>query len=113
MRASQKSAINGVSSTASTQCTNDQQWTRYHSKQGHGFAAEDANAMYDRWHGKSVDKVGLDNSLNGADRISDGIQIQSKYCVDAIKSVNSESNAFVDILNASLTLFIISNTIID
>lgn len=89
MRASQKLAINGVSSTASTQCTNDQQWTRYHSKQGHGFAAEDANAMYDRWHGKSVDKVGVDNSLNGADRISNGVQIQTKYCADATKSVNA------------------------
>lgn len=81
--------INGISSTASTQCTNDQQWTKYHSKQGHGFAAEDANAMWDRWHDKSVNKVGLDNSLNGADRISDGVQIQTKYCADAGKSVGA------------------------
>ena len=36
------SSVNGVASVASTQCTNDQQWTKYHSKQGHGFAAEDA-----------------------------------------------------------------------
>ena len=61
----------------------------YHSKQGHGFAAEDANAMWDHWHGKSVNKVGLDNSLNGADRISDGVQIQTKYCADAGKSVGA------------------------
>ena len=83
------SSVNGVASVASTQCTNDQQWTKYHSKQGHGFAAEDANAMWDRWHGKSVKKVGLDNSLNGADRISDGVQIQTKYCADAGKSVGA------------------------
>ena len=83
------SSVNGVASVASTQCTNDQQWTKYHSKQGHGFAAEDANAMWDRWHGKSVNKVGLDNSLNGADRISDGVQIQTKYCADAGKSVGA------------------------
>ena len=89
MKANRNATVNGVSSTASTQCTNNQQWTKYHSKQGHGFAAEDANAMYDRWHGKSVDKVGLDNSLNGADRISDGVQIQTKYCADATKSVNA------------------------
>lgn len=81
--------LNGVSSAASTQCTNDQQWTKYHNKQGHGFAAEDANAMWDRMHGKSVDKVGLDNSLNGADRISDGISIQTKYCANATRSVNA------------------------
>ena len=82
-------SVNGVASVASTQCTNDQQWTKYHSKQGHGFAAEDANAMWDRWHGKSVNQVGLDNSLNGADRISDGVQIQTKYCADAGKSVGA------------------------
>ena len=89
MKNNTKSTINGISSTTSTQCTNDQQWTKYHSKQGHGFAAEDANAMWDRWHGKSVNKVGLDNSLNGADRISDGVQIQTKYCADAGKSVGA------------------------
>ena len=83
------SSVNGVASVASTQCTNDQQWTKYHSKQGHGFAAEDANTMWERWHGKSVNKVGLDNSLNGADRISDGVQIQTKYCADAGKSVGA------------------------
>lgn len=82
-------SINGVASVASTECTNDQQWTKYHTKQGHGFAAEDANAMWDRWHGKSVDKVGLDNALNGADRISDGVKIQTKYCANAGKSVNA------------------------
>ena len=82
-----RETVNGVASVASTECTNDQQWTKYHSKQGHGFAAEDANAMWDRWHGKTVEKVGSDNSLNGADRISNGIQIQTKYCADASKSV--------------------------
>lgn len=85
----EEKTINGISSVASTLSTNEQQWTKYHSKQGHGFAAEDANAMYDRMHGKTVHKVGLDNSLNGADRISDGVQIQTKYCSDAAKSINA------------------------
>lgn len=89
MEKEQNATFNGVSSTASTQCTNEQQWTKYHSKQGHGFAAEDANAMYDKLHGKSVDKVGINNSLNGPDRVSDGIQIQTKYYADATKSVNA------------------------
>ncbi len=81
--------VNGVASVANTQCTNNQQWTKYHTKQGGGFAAEDANALWDRMHGKSVEKVGLDNSLNGADRISNGVPIQTKYCADASKSVAS------------------------
>lgn len=83
------SSVNGVASVASTECTNDQQWTKYRSKQGHAFAAEDANAMCDRWHGKTVEKVGTDNSLNGADRISNGVQIQTKYCANASKSVGA------------------------
>ena len=83
------SSVKGVASVANTQCTNDQQWTKYHNKQGHGYAGEDANALWDRRHGKSVDKVGLDNSLNGPDRISDGVMIQTKYHADASKSVAS------------------------
>ena len=82
-------SVNGVASVASTKCVNDQQWTKYHSRQGHGFAAEDANAMHDSWQGKSVDKVGMDNALNGADRVVNGIQIQTKYCADAAKSVEA------------------------
>lgn len=81
--------VNGVASTASTECTNDQQWTKYHNKQGHGFAAEDANALYDKMHGKRVDKVGMDNSKNGADRVVNGLEIQTKYCANASKSVAS------------------------
>ena len=84
-----KKTVSGISTIVSTQCINDQQWTKYHSKQGHGFAAEDANAMYGRMRGESVEKVGLDNSLNGADRISNGVLIQTKYCANATKSVNA------------------------
>ena len=81
--------VNGVASTASTECTNQQQWTKYHSKQGHGFAAEDANALWDKMHGKRVDKVGMDYSKNGADRIVNGVEIQTKYCASATKSVDA------------------------
>ena len=52
----------------------------YHSaKGGHGFAAEDANALSDRLSGRTVDKVGVNNTLNGPDRIVDGVPIQTKY----------------------------------
>lgn len=88
-KSSFENSVGGVASVASTKCVNDQQWTKYHSRQGHGFAAEDANAMHDSWQGKSVDKVGMDNALNGADRVVNGIQIQTKYCADAAKSVGA------------------------
>lgn len=81
--------VNGAAAAASAKSINDQQWTKYHSKQGHGFAAEDANAMYDKMHGKSVNKVGMDNAKNGADRVVNGVNIQTKYCADAAKSVNA------------------------
>lgn len=84
-----RETVNGVASVASTECTNEQQWTKYHSRQGHGFAAEDANAMHDAWSGKSVEKVGVDNAKNGADRLVNGVQIQTKYCADASKSVGA------------------------
>ena len=56
---------------------------------GHGFAAEDANALADTLKGHKVDKVGTNNAKNGADRITDGVQIQSKYYKTARATVNS------------------------
>ena len=82
-------SVSGVASVASTKCINDQQWTKYHTRQGLGPAAEDANALHDIWHGKSVDKVGMDNALNGADRVVNGVEIQTKYHADACKSVGA------------------------
>ena len=56
---------------------------RFHTKGGHGFAAEDANALADRLHGKNVEVVGTSHAANGADRIVDGVPIQTKYCQTA------------------------------
>ncbi|MDK4563980.1 hypothetical protein QG053_02740 [Kingella kingae] len=47
---------------------------------GHGFAAEKANHLYDKFTGKNAHLVGGDNAKNGADRLVDGIQIQTKFC---------------------------------
>ena len=84
------SAINGGSAASSAQSTNSyMQYTQYRNKQGHGWAAEDANAMSDRLSGKVVDQVGTNNSCNGADRIVGGVEIQTKYCASAQESVNA------------------------
>lgn len=53
---------------------------KFHAKQGHGFAAERANTLHDKLTGHDVKIVGDDNVKNGADRIVDGVMIQSKYC---------------------------------
>lgn len=81
----------GATSFSSASDIESTQWTKYHTLQAHGFAAEDWNALMDKLCGRSVDKVGLSNELNGADRIVNGVKIQSKYCSSSYKSV---SNAF-------------------
>ncbi len=84
------STVNGASAASSAQSTNSyMQYTQYRNRQGHGWAAEDANAMADRLRGKHVDQVGKDNSHNGADRIVNGVEIQTKYCASARESVNA------------------------
>lgn len=62
---------------------------RFHAQQGHGFAAERANDFYDRVHGHDAKIVGDDNAKNGADRIVDGVFIQSKYCATGAKCINA------------------------
>lgn len=55
------------------------QISKYHTGGGHGFSAEDANASADRIRGRRVEVVGRDNAKNGADRIVNGVPIQTKY----------------------------------
>ena len=61
---------------------------KFHSRQGHGFAAERANHLYDKMTGHDAQIVGDDNAKNGADRIVDGIYIQSKYCATGSRCIN-------------------------
>ena len=63
------------------------QISKYHGKGGHGFAAEDANHFADWVRGKSAEVVGTSNEFNGADRIVDGIRVQSKYFQTAPETV--------------------------
>lgn len=87
--ASARSAASGAASTHSATKIEDTQWIKYKHKTGHGFAAEDVNAQIDRWHGRKVECVGRNNAPNGADRIVDGQQIQTKYCQSANNTVKS------------------------
>lgn len=47
---------------------------------GHGFAAEKANHLYDKFTGKDAELIGVDNSKNGADRLVNEVKIQTKFC---------------------------------
>lgn len=61
---------------------------KFHARQGHGFAAERANTLFDRLTGHDAKIIGDDNAKNGADRIVDGVYIQSKYCATGARCVN-------------------------
>lgn len=86
-------AIIGASSIKSAQNIESTQWTKYSASRGNGWGAEDWNALIDILSGKHVDKIGINNELNGADRVVNGVKIQSKYCKTAYDSVY---NAFKD-----------------
>lgn len=61
---------------------------KFNARQGHGFAAERANHLYDKLTGKNAKIVGDDNAKNGADRVVDGVEIQTKYCRTGKACVN-------------------------
>ena len=60
---------------------------KFHARQGHGFAAERAEHLNDYLDGKEVRILGDDNALDGADRIVNGYEIQSKYCASGQQCV--------------------------
>lgn len=57
------------------------------ASRGHGFAAEKANHLKDVLTGHDAQIIGGNNLKNGADRLVDGIQIQTKYCASGAKSI--------------------------
>lgn len=59
---------------------------------GHGNAAEIMNHENDIWSGKSAEILGGEKTKNGADRLVDGVKIQSKYCQSAKESIKAAFN---------------------
>ena len=82
-----RSADNALSASLAAQELEKTQISKYHTKGGHGFAAEDANNLNDRLRGKKSEVVGTSNELNGADRVVDGVRVQSKYCQSASETI--------------------------
>ena len=76
-------AAKSVAAPAVTAALEGTQVAKYHTKGGHGFAAEDANNLADRLRGKKATLVGGCNERNGADRVVDGVSVQSKYYENA------------------------------
>lgn len=60
---------------------------------GHGEMAEEANNLIDRFLGLDAEVVGRDNAKNGADRIVEGVKIQTKYYNSARGTLESAFDA--------------------
>ena len=82
----------GVSGSAENYADN----VKFGSERGHGFAGERANHLKDSWAGKEAKLIGDDNAKNGADRLVDGVKIQTKYCKTGSKCISEcfENNTF-------------------
>ena len=78
----------GVATAAYGQVNKLYDEEKFSARQGHGFSAERANHMYDKLTGKKAKIVGDDNIKNGADRMVDGVMIQSKYCKSGRACIN-------------------------
>jgi hypothetical protein len=55
----------------------------------HGFVAEDDNALADVMRGRRVERIGISNSVDGPDRIVNGIAVQTKYFQTPQATVNA------------------------
>ena len=79
--------VDALAAPLAAQTLEKTQISKYHIPQGHGFAAEDANHFADWQRGRYAEITGTSNRVNGADRIVDGVQVQSKYFRTASKTV--------------------------
>lgn len=66
----------------------DEIGNRMNGPQGHGAAAEYAGDTLDKLSGEKTKIVGGNNIKDGADRIANGINIQTKFCLTPEKTVN-------------------------
>ena len=66
---------------------------KYSGENGHGFSAEDANHLADKLSGKKAEIVGTSNTRNGADRLVNGVFVQSKYYASASKTIDAAFNS--------------------
>ena len=89
----QSGAVNADMNAAAQQTQMD----KFQAAQGHGYAAEQANNLYDILTGKDAKIVGGDNAKDGPDRMVNGVNIQTKYCHDAASSVQA-AFAIIDTL---------------
>lgn len=80
---------NGIVLLGSVQAWSKNQKVVATGGQGQGFAAEIGNTMIDRLQGKNAKVVGDNNAKYGADRLVNGLEIQTKYHSTGARSVGA------------------------
>ena len=84
-----RAAMGGFSAHKAAEAVESTQFRQYNKRTGHGYTAEDVNALHDIHRGNDVQKTGWNNSLNGPDRVVNDVKIQTKYYQTARESVNA------------------------
>ncbi|MEM9217200.1 MAG: hypothetical protein AAGD25_23005 [Cyanobacteria bacterium P01_F01_bin.150] len=84
----EKEEITGISSGVIGSAENYSDNVVLGANRGHGFAAEKANHLNDVFQGKDARIVGGNNLKNGADRLVNGVNIQTKYCKTGSKCIS-------------------------
>ncbi|WP_156776983.1 hypothetical protein [Nitrococcus mobilis] len=80
---------NGYSAAATASSLEKTQIGKFHTKGGHGFAAEEASALSYKLHGQDAKIIGGTNQANGADLLANGVQLQLKYCQSPQATINA------------------------
>ncbi len=88
-KANQNSDWAGAANASSNISATQTNFDKFRASQGHGFAAEQANNLYDILTGKKATVVGGNNAKDGADRLVNGVYIQTKYCKTASGSIGA------------------------
>lgn len=88
-----KNQYDFVSGSVIAETLEKTQINKFHTKGGTGFAAEEVNALNDRLRGHNIEQVGVDNAKNGADRVVNGVSIQTKYFATPWQTVDAAFEA--------------------
>lgn len=84
-----EAAVSAENIFANLEAVIPENFSKVNTKTGHGEMAEEALTLLDKIQGKDAKVVGRTNEKNGADRIVNGVKIQTKYYSTGKGCINS------------------------
>lgn len=100
IKSAELGAVVGCNDLSAVKSVDSANYAAVNSNSGHGIMAEEALNLIDRFTGKAAEIVGRSNEKDGADRLVDGVQLQTKFyssgkgCVDACFADSSEGGMY-------------------